>query len=625
MGFSFPLGLLALVALAVLVWIYLRERRQRPIDVASLLLWEPVREEVKRGRFRPDLLFWLQALLLAALALGLAEPYRVEESAAVSNARTALVFDVSTSMQAAEGGARRFDLARDEAREVLAALEPNAEVMAVAVGSRARVIAPLTRDRGAVAAAIETLEPTGGLSRLAFGVQLARAAREPGSPFEIDVFTDLPESESAIPLEPGERLRYFRVGTSDRNVAVTALRVYQNPFEEGGGARAYALVRNFSASSQHADLGVTLGGRPLLSDSLDLGARETRVVPIRSLPAAGRLEARLNVGDALEADDRAIAFVRPFRPLRVLAVTRDPELAFDLRALNEAVPAFRLRLVAASDLSPQDIEAADVAIYHGFVPTGGIQSASLFVYPPADGPLFPSEREVVDARILDWNDRHPLFENLRYVEALPLKHARQIALPEWGHPLITSQAGGTEFPLAFAGEVDGRRVMVFAFDLSGHSIRESENLSVLLLLLNAIRWLVPPDPALPVQVDVGQSYRETLPEAVPVRVSQPNGDTVPRPATRRIEVAIDQPGEYEISLDGTRRAIYANLFDADESDIGRPEGPTEVVHESNAGEAKAPQRARVLHPFGSWMYAAALAVLVLEWLVAGLRKDADEA
>ncbi|MGH7857083.1 MAG: BatA domain-containing protein, partial [Candidatus Binatia bacterium] len=150
MGFSYPQGLYSLGFLAVLVWIYLRERRQRALEVPSLLLWRSVREESRRSRFSVDPLFLLQAILLASLALGLAQPYLERRAAGVELRRAILVFDTSASMQTIEGGERRFDHARRKAREVVAALHPAEDVMVIAVEARPRVVVAFTRDRMAV-------------------------------------------------------------------------------------------------------------------------------------------------------------------------------------------------------------------------------------------------------------------------------------------------------------------------------------------------------------------------------------------------------------------------------------------------------------------------------------------
>ncbi|HSD09860.1 MAG TPA: BatA and WFA domain-containing protein [Candidatus Binatia bacterium] len=613
MGFSAPIGLTALAFVGLLVLLHLRRRRQREIEVSSLLLWEVVRDETRRGRFRPNLLFALQVALLGALGLAVARPYWSEQAAPVTRGRTVLVFDVSASMRTIERGERRFDQARRKAGEVISGLGHDVEVMMIAVAAHPRVVVAFTRDRSILARALEALEPSDAPTRLSLGIQLAHSVTAGNGPLEIDVFTDVPGETVGFSPSAGERLRFFRFGGTDDNVALAALRVYQNPFQDAGEARGYALVRNYAHRSKELTLHVTLASKPVLDETLRLAARESRVVPIRKLAETGRLEAWLDVADALGVDNRALAFVQPARRIRVLAVSDSPAVLSDLKALSRAVPAIDLRHMTPSEFRPENSRLAEVAIFHGFVPAEPMTANSLYLYPPATSGLFRSDRDVVGAQILDWNETDPILRDLRYVEALPLDRARILALPPWAHTLIASRAEGRDFPLAFAGETGGRRIVCFAFDPSGRSLVKSENLSLLLLMLNALRWLTPPDPNAPVQVDVGESYREALSAPLPLTVTMPDGRTEDRPPKQQVSVEISRVGEYRLSAGSERRTVYANLFDADESDIGREQGPAEETLEGAAAGSGPIVAATLFHDLAHAMLIAGLLLGLIEW------------
>lgn len=625
MGFSLPYGLLSLGFLLVLFWLYLRERRERPLEVPSLLAWRAVREETERIRFRPDLLFLLRVALLLLLGLAVARPYWSSPAAAVAAGRAVFVFDTSASMQTIEAGERRFDRARRKARDVLAALDPTEEVMLIAVDAHPRIVVAFTRDRSSIERAVEELEPGDGPTRLLLGIQLARASRGAGA-IEIDVFTDVARTDLGVALSAGERLRTFRFGHTDDNVAIAALRVVQSPFQGPGEARAYAVVKNYAHAEKDVGLRVTLGAREILRQDFRLPPRESRAIPIRPLAEAGRLEARLEVADALRVDNHALAYVRPVRPIRLLLVTTSAEMGEDLRTLAKAVPAFALRQRSPSDVQPQDLAAADVAIFHGWVPQGPVASNALFVYPPAQNALFPVRGDVVGAQILDWDESDAILRDVRYVEALPLEHARMIRLPPWAHLLIESRArteesraSDEEFPLAFAGTLGNRRVVCFAFDLIGRSLVKSENLSLLVLALNSLRWLTPLDPALPVQVDVGDTYRETLARPQRILVSSPDGSTEERPEVAEVVLDVSRSGETKLSFGGERRTIYGNLFDPEESDVGRPGPATEEVVDEGTAPART-TTARLIHELGRPLYRFAVALLFVEWLLAWWRR-----
>src|SRR5512139_2589666 len=113
MGFLNPAAWLLGVLYAVLVALYLWQRQQRRVDVPSLLLWQDVPDEIVRtSRFRPDLLFFLQLLILTLLIAGLAQPYVERAAVGPQPSRHVFVLDSSASMAAREGRASRFDDAR---------------------------------------------------------------------------------------------------------------------------------------------------------------------------------------------------------------------------------------------------------------------------------------------------------------------------------------------------------------------------------------------------------------------------------------------------------------------------------------------------------------------------------
>ena len=77
--FTTPLALYGLLALPALAAIYLLRNRYRPQTVSSLLLWLDPHEQREGGpridRLQTPLLFLIELLILALLALAAARPY----------------------------------------------------------------------------------------------------------------------------------------------------------------------------------------------------------------------------------------------------------------------------------------------------------------------------------------------------------------------------------------------------------------------------------------------------------------------------------------------------------------------------------------------------------------------
>jgi hypothetical protein len=134
-------------------------------------------------------------------------------------------------------------------------------------------------------------------------------------------------------------------------------------------------------------------------------------------------------------------------------------------------------------------------------------------------------------------------------------------------------------------------------------------------MLNALRWLTPPDGTSPLQVDVGDTYREILPAPAPITVTAADGHTETSTAKGQLSIELARAGEYRVTAGELTRTLYANVFDADESDIGRPPFVAEEVFEGGkAGDAPTLVRAAFLHELARALLLAGLLLALAEWL-----------
>jgi hypothetical protein len=342
MGVLDPLAFVFAGLYAVLVFFYLWERWRRRIIVPSLLLWEAVLEDTLRvRRFRPDLLFALQLLLLTCLIIGLARPYLTGPGSGQPSGRHIIVLDTSASMQAREGRTTRFDEARAQALALLDTLASDAEVMLVTAAQSPEVVLNFTRDHAAVAHALEQLGATDTAGDVSLALAFADGARQRNDlPTEIDVFTDIPRSQLPAPMR--DQATVFQVGESDDNLGIEALQVFQGRFQDYSRARANVLVENFAHREGHGFLTVRLQDQVVSRSGFTLAPRETKGFLVRDFPGPGRVVAQLEVTDALAADNTAFGWIRPLEPVRVLVVSAPSPLLDDLRALAAATPGLLL-------------------------------------------------------------------------------------------------------------------------------------------------------------------------------------------------------------------------------------------------------------------------------------------
>jgi hypothetical protein len=616
MGILNPSALPLLSILGILVLIYLRERWRRRIEVPTLLLWREVKEDTLRvRRFLPDLLFFIQLLLLLLLIGGLLHPYHSVTITETRGDRQILVVDLSASMQAREGRVRRFEQALDLAKQVIRSLGPLDEAMVISVATAPQLISGFSSDHRLSLHRLEMLQPVDTAANLELGIELALAQRDrEGRQAKIHVFTDVSRSVLSLPAEQVKELVYHRVGKTDDNLSVASLHLYQNPFQNYSQAQAYILVRNYAYRTKSANLTVLLNDKPIFRRDFTLAARETTSFSIKGFDGPGKLVARLTPDDALGIDNQALAWLAERQQRRLVLVSPVKGLHEELERVSHAIPGLVLTTVTPDAFSPSALKEQDVVLFHQFVPGTLVPANSLYVFPPADNPLFPVVAEAADLSILDWREGHEILHNLHYVEALPLKKARVLALPSWAQVLISSRTRGGEVPLALTGEKDGHRVVCLAFDLGQGNLTNSDNLTVLLLFLNALRWLLPHDPSAPLLVSAGETF--FLPPGVTpdsLRVATPRGQTQ---AVETGLIEVDQVGEYRLEGSHYRAVLYANLFDETESDIGRRED--EATNPPSVNTPQAPQELRHSVPaeFGRSLYYGAAALLLWEWLYA---------
>jgi len=612
MAFFEPLAFAFAALYGVLILFYLWERWRRRVTVPSLLLWEVVREDVLRARrFRPDLLFILQLLLLTCLIIGLARPYFHDRAAGQATGRHVLVLDTSASMQAREGRSTRFDEARAEALKHLRGLDADAEVMLVSAAHTAEVLLNFTRDHDAVARALEQLVPTDTGGELALALAFVDSVQQRSDvPTDVDVFTDVPRSQLPPPLR--DAVTVFQVGETDDNLGIEALQIFQGRFQDYHGARAHVLVQNFAHRERHGFLTVRLEEQTVTRIGFTIAARDSKGFLIHDFPGPGRVSAQLEVSDALAADNVAYGWIRPVSPVRAVVVSPASPLVDDLRELASATPGLQLTTVTPEEFRPEQLQHADLVILHRFVPEPPPLLPALYIYPPSGNRLFPVAGDAENVEVLDWNARHVVLQSLRPLAALPLQRARIMSAPAWSQVLLWSRTMEREFPLAFAGEADGRRLACITFDLEAERLLGSDNINSFMFFMNLLAWLSPAaDDAQVMRTGEVQALGPF--PATPLRVQDPRGGVATLPAGQ-VTLQPSFAGEYRVSAGGRTCTVLANFFDPQESDIGRASKEPPALPAVRPVAHFEPSAHPPASDYRTWLYGAAAALFVLEWV-----------
>ncbi|HYN87430.1 MAG TPA: VWA domain-containing protein [Ardenticatenaceae bacterium] len=630
MGLLAPLGLGLLALLAPVIAMYLLKRRREEVAVSSTFLWERVVQDMEANapwqRLRRNLLLLLQLLFLLLVILAAARPFLRTVGAASES--LILIVDGSISMAASdvEGGSR-LEAARREALRLTEQLPPDGRVTVIRAGAGAEVLIAATRDRVAVAQALERVTPSAADSDVSAALNLAAAvaARQPES--EIVLLSDgAVTAPTRVGLE--RALRYIPIGESGNNQAVSAL----NLRPQGQGYSLFVQVTNYGNEAVSRRLALAVNGAPYAAFDLELAAGERAERVVDGLPATtGEVQASLDGQDTLLADDSAWA-VPPAAGQRTVRLVTAGNVF--LRAGLGLLPGVQLTLVAPSEtvevtdtvgvavtgtVAAPTLTVLDRVITDAVALAPGSDGALLLIAPPAPLPsLGITVTGVISQPVpVPASPEDPL---LRYVDLsdVAIARAQQVVLPDWARPAIVDANSGA--PLLWIGETGGRQVALLAFDL--HASDLVLRVAFPLLLANVVDALVlGPTGSLIDQPTLGQPVPLPLPpEATAVEIQQPDGRVARlRPDDGEPVFVPEQLGLHQVRWPGTDlppAAFAVNLFNPQESNVA----PASQLALDPAEGAAAGGTPRPLTEEGRQEYwrplaLVALAVLLVEWLV----------
>jgi hypothetical protein len=619
MSFLAPLGLLALLTLPLILLLHMLRERRRRVVVPSLMLWQlvPRRQEASRRRRLPlTLLLLLHLLAAALLALALGRP-QWPLAALGRGGNLAVIVDTSTSMAAPAGAGTRFDAAREQARGLIAAA--TGDVTLIAAGPEAHLVdagGPDSAPR--LIAALDALAPAGTGADIAGALTLAEAALQGRPDPRVVVITDaaLPALAAQVDGRPlVVPVEWQSVGGPRANRAVVTLAARPRP--GAGPIQVYARAVNYSSTSASVLLRLYGDGRILDTRPVNLDANGAAELTWAVPRDVALLRAELDGGDALPADDSFTISLAQTRPVRALLVTRSPGGTLE-RALR-AVPGLDLAAVDPAAYAGSD---ADLTVFDGFLPDAWPAGGVLAVNPPAGSPLLEVGRratEPADA-VLQTLPGSSLLDGVS-LGSVAFGQVRDVAAPDG---FVTLLQRGDQ-PLILRGRAGQSEVAVWAFDLSQGNL--TTRLAFPLLVARAARDLTPA-PLAPSAL-----LGETLlvrpdPRADRVEVGAPDGSVVIIDVApgQPVAVGLGQPGVYTIAEAAGARTLYQGQLGVNagsplESDLTPrplPEDAPPAADVLSSGDAQ--------RPLWPWLVAAALVVMLGEWLyVNGRRRAPAEA
>lgn len=577
-----PLGLLGLLSLPVLLWLWRRAASQRQVRVPSLIPFERLlrRAPPQRTHLVVNLLFWLQLAALLGATAALIQPVLF-----LPRTKTILVIlDTSASMGSRQRGPASFAQAVSALRARLARKAPSDQVFVMTTAPAAALLPQPTSDGTALINALH------GARVAHLGGNLSTAARIGRSllgrdPEDIWVATD--EPRPAAPLAPS--IHWLGVGGVRPNVAIAGVDT-KGTFCRPAEAQFLVMLQNYSADPVRVSVRASHGGRRVAHADIDVPAHG-RAPAALTLPerTQGLVHVSIDArGDSLEADNHAWLTVPRTSTLPVLLQVARADMARTMSAWLGACTAIAWTAQPPAEPSPA------LVITNGDMPAFAV--AALLLNPPA-------QSQPILSHWLVTSD-HPIGAYLPSAGVVSAALDAAAEAPA-GLPVVSGLVGGRRVPIIVADERAGRRIVTFHVDVSGHEATPA----LLVAFFNSLQWLM--------------GHEGTVLTGTPMSSSGWSEGTV---TIRRPDDAIENvlshygvltytgtsvSGLYELAQGRMRRTIPVNFVDSLESNmVERPSTwtPLEPLQASAGTPARRPTM-----PLSPPLLLVVLVMLAVEW------------
>lgn len=623
MGILLPAAL-ALLALAIpIIILYMLRLRREDWNVSSSMLWRRALQDRTANapwqRLRRNLLLLLQLLLLLLLVLGLARPFVSAQTTVAGN--MVIVLDASASMQAVDVSPSRFEQARQKADALIDGLGSESKATIIWAGPQAQTLLQASSDKAALHNSIRNVAAGNGRADVNAALTLAGASARQLGDGTVVLISDGALGDMATMPRVEAKTRFISVGSGGSNLAITSMSLR----EATGGPQLFAGLYNNGSKPVSALFSISIDGQLRDSRNVTLQPGKEQTLTIEGLPLDMRLaEARLSTADPtddiLAADNTAWA-LRPQPPAQnILLVTENN--GFLEKALN-LLPGVRLSKTTPNQFAPT--EDFGLTIFDAAAPQT-LPGGNILMFAPPSSALAPVSGTIQYPQIGQTaiNDDLLKFVDLSNVH---IGIAQRITAPSWARVLIRTTAGD---PLMLAGETEGKRVVIFAFDL--HQTDLPLQVAFPILMSNVISWLQPQATLdLPPILGAGDVVSiRALPEADEIVVTPPGDSgqsTSMKPQGQVSFAATDRLGVYTVQQRskgqplGEPEQFAINLFSLGESNI-MPH-PEIVLPGQNADPSTATAQEEAALEIWPWVLVLGLIVLAFEWWVynrpAGLR------
>ena len=624
-AFLAPIFLSFLATLPIVVLLYLLKLRRTEVIVPSTMLWNKSLQDLTANapfqRLRRNLLLLLQLLILLLLALALARPFI--RALGMQGTRLCVFVDCSASMQTAEKGVARLELAKTKTREMVERLRSGDKMMLVRFSDRAEVLCEFTDDKFRLRSSIDSLQATDTPTKIRDAMSVARSLKRGGSGATTDRLSPGSMGESpdfsVVVVSDGKISDLDEIGASDLDITFLAVGETVNnagivafserePSDGTGQRQSFVLVHNEDDQPLESTLSLYFNDQLLSVEEVKVPPKsDGEVLFAHGDLGEGILRAVLDHEDSLLVDNTAGLALRPPAFLNVLLVSKAESVsAFYLkRALMLET---RVKLSAVAPESYSDTTGFDLVIFDNFAPPTLPHGNLVFinVTPPIEG--VASQGVIENPTIISKDSEHPVMRFLNPA-TVGITRAQRMSLPAGARALISTEGA----PLLADLSRGEQQILLLTFDLA-----ESNwpwQLSFPLFMQNIVSWT--PHSGTEEEKSIATGSAITL---LPIPGTDVATVTRPDNATERIDLdpvrptsygRTDRAGTYAIALGEKTERYTVNLLSPIESAISPAIGLSLGREEVKAVHGTIEQNRELWN----WFLLAGVVLLCIEWWI----------
>ncbi len=448
MRFFQPWGFFALIGIPIIILMYLLKQKYKEQTVSSLFLWKKAESysmaQQPWQKLKKNLLMILQIIFVLLLAAALANPYIM---GITETSHTVFALDCSLSMQAkdAEEGKSRLEQAVSEIKKQIEQASPNEKFSIVFLKDTPEIVLSSSTDKKALLKQVENVKATNGGVNWQNSKELLQIAGAENA--RMIVFTDQYQE-----LLQGMDIEQIVLGKNSENTAITLLSHSQGE----NGWQVLAKINYFGEGSISKTVNLFCDGKAFDRKQITIEGGKSKDVIFTEIPQqTEHIMATLTPEDVLQADDRAYDASFSQTKKKVLLVS---EQNIFLEKVYRLLPDVELYKTDTKNI--EQLKGYSLYIFDGVIPRT-LPDDGFFIFwnmPYENNILYMGAEQKIDKPATTQG-----YGNMTLAETLTfdIEKSKSFDVPMWASTILQTD----EKPLAIAGEQNGKKVAIFAFDI----------------------------------------------------------------------------------------------------------------------------------------------------------------